>query len=199
MSLLSCWDFFVCRTCLRHNCLVLEKLEFKTGEDVLEEVEKFCYLDDMISCFDGASEAVSARIGSAWKKFRELSGVLVGKQGLSLMQQGKIYQCCVRPLLLYCCETWELTVVDEMRLCGVECCMIRIMCGVRLVDRVSTDVLRDRVGAVVVMEDFIIQRCLRWYGHVIRGDISSQIREVWSMKYQGKERSVDQGNHGKSA
>ena len=77
------------------NCSVVEKLEFKTGEDVLEEVEKFCYLGDMISCFGGASETVSARIGSAWKKFRELSGVLVGKQGLSLMQWGKIYQCCV--------------------------------------------------------------------------------------------------------
>ena len=105
VSLLSCRDIFVCRTCLRHNCSVVEKLEFKTGEDVLEEVEKFCYLGDMISCFGGASEAVSARIGSAWKKFRELSGVLVGKQGLSLMQRGNIYQCCVRPVLLFCCET----------------------------------------------------------------------------------------------
>ena len=80
VNLLSCRDIFVCRTCLRHNCSVVEKLEFKTGEDVLEEVEKFCYLGDMISCFGGTSEAVSARIGSAWKKFRELNGVLVGKQ-----------------------------------------------------------------------------------------------------------------------
>ena len=149
MSLLSCRDIFVCRTCLRHNFSVVEKLEFKTGEDVLEEVEKFCYLGDMISCFGGASEAVSVRIGSAWKKFRELSGVLVGKQSFSFKQLGKIYQCCVRTVLLYCCETWELTVADEMRLRGVERRMIRMMCGVRLVDRVSTDVLRDRVGVVV--------------------------------------------------
>ena len=56
-------------------------LEFKRGEDILEEVEKFCYLVDTISCCCGASEAVSARIGSAWK-FRELSGLLVQKQGL---------------------------------------------------------------------------------------------------------------------
>ena len=87
VSLLLCRDIFVCRTCLRHNCSVVEKPEFKTGEDVLEEVEKFCYLGDMISCFGGAKEG--ARIGSAWKKFRELSGVLFGKQGLSLMQRGR--------------------------------------------------------------------------------------------------------------
>ena len=35
--------------------------------------------------------------------------------------------------------------------------MIRMMCGVRLVDRVLTDALRDRVGVVVKIEDIIIQ------------------------------------------
>ena len=133
----------------------------------------------MISCYGGASEAVSAKIGSAWKKFRELSGVLVGKLGLSLKQRGKICQCCVRPVLLYCSETWELTVVDEARLRGIERRMVWMVCGMRLVDRVSTDVLRDRVVVVVVkIEVMIIQSRLRWYGHVMRGDINSQIREV---------------------
>ena len=83
-NLLSGRDVFVCRTCLGHNCSVEEKLGFKMCEDVLEELEKFCYLGDMIICYGGASEAVSARTGSGWKKFRELCGVLVGKQGLSL-------------------------------------------------------------------------------------------------------------------
>ena len=98
----------MCRTCLGHNCSVEEKLEFKRGEDVLEEVEKFCYLGDVISYYVGASEAKSVRMGSAWKKFREFSGVLVGKQGLSLKQRGKIHQFCVRQILLHCCDTWEL-------------------------------------------------------------------------------------------
>ena len=50
-------------------------LEFKRYEDVLEEVEKFSYLVDMISCCGGASEALSTRIRSPWKEFRELSSV----------------------------------------------------------------------------------------------------------------------------
>ena len=57
----------------------------------------------MISCYGGASEAMSTRIGNGRKKFRAFSGVLVEKQGLSLKQWGKIYQCCARPVLLYCC------------------------------------------------------------------------------------------------
>ena len=34
--------------------------------------------------------------------------------------------------------------------------MVRMTCGVRLVDRVSTDVLRDRIGVVVKIEEMII-------------------------------------------
>ena len=175
---LLCWDIFVCRTCLGHNYSVEEKLEFKRSKDVLDEVEKFCYQGNMISYYGGASEEVSARIGSAWKKFRELSGVLVKKQVLCLKQRGEIYQCRVKPVLLYCCATWELTVEDGARLQGVEHCMIRMMRGVRLADRVSTDVLRNRVGVVVKIEDMIIQSRLWWYGHVMRGNINSQIHVV---------------------
>ena len=185
VSRLSCGDVFVCRTCLGHNCSVEEKVEFKRSKNVLEEVEKFCYLGDMIICYGEASEAVSPRIGSAWKKFRELSGVLVWTHGLSLKQRGKIYQYCVRPVLLYCCETWELTVADEGKLRGAEQRMIRMMCGVKLVDKVSTYVLRDRVGLVVKIEDTIIQSRLRWYGNVMRGDINSMIHKVMEVEITG--------------
>ena len=49
---------------------------------------------------------------------------------------------------------WKLTVVDEAQLHGV-----------RLVDRVLTDVLCDRGGgggSVVKIEDMIIQSCLQY-------------------------------------
>ena len=85
-----------------------------------------------------------------------------------------------------CYEAWELTVADEARLHGVERCMISMVCWVRLVDRVSTDVFRDRVGLVVKIEDLIIQSRLRWYGHVMHGDINSQIREVMEVEITGK-------------
>ena len=41
-------------------------------------MEKFCYLGGMISCYGGASEAVSARSGNVWKMFRELNVGNVG-------------------------------------------------------------------------------------------------------------------------
>ena len=61
-----------------------------------------------------------------------------------------------------------------------------MVCGARLIDRTSTDVLRDRVGLVVKTEDLIIQSRLRWYGHAMRGDINSQIREVMEVEITGE-------------
>ena len=66
--------------------------------------------------------------------------------------------------------------------------MIRI-CGVKLVDGVVTNVLRDMAGVAVKTEDMIIQSRLRWYGHVMRGNISSQIREVMEVKITGKRKN----------
>ena len=108
--------------------------------------------------------------------------MLVGKQGLFLKQQRKIYQCYVRPVLLYCCETWELTAADEARLHGVEHRMIKMICVVRPVDRVLTDVLRDKVGVIVKIEDMIIQSRLWWYGYDMCGDITHKYMRLWNLK-----------------
>ena len=75
---------------------------------------------------------------------------------------------------------------DEARLYGVEHHTIRMMYRVRLVDRVLTVVLQDRVGAVVKIEDLIIQSHLWWYGQVIHQDINSQINEVIELEMTGK-------------
>ena len=56
------------------------------------------------------------------------------------------------------------------------------------------DVLRDRVGVFLKIEDMIIQSCLRWYRHVMCRDINSQIQEVMEVEITGKGRRVNQGN-----
>ena len=60
------------------------------------------------------------------------------------------------------------------------------MCGVRLVDRVLTDVLHDRLSVAVKIEDMIIQSRQQWYDHIMRGDINSQICKVMEVEITGK-------------
>ena len=101
--------------------------------------------------------------GSLWL---ELWGALKGSFVVLLWNMGT-----------YCCGWGEVA--------WVECRMMR-MCGVRLVDRMSTDVLQDRVGVTVKIKDVIIWSHLQWYGHVMHGDINSQIHEVMEVEISGK-------------
>ena len=72
------------------------------------------------------------------------------------------------------------------------------MCEVKLIDSVSTDVLRDRVGVVMKIEDMIIQTRLWGFGYVMRGDVNTQIREVMELGIAEKRKWVNQGNRGKT-
>ena len=55
--------------------------------------------------------AVLNRIQTGWLKFRELSGLLIGK-GMSLKSKGIIYTTCIRPAMLYGSETWPTKIKD---------------------------------------------------------------------------------------
>ena len=45
----------------------------------------------------------------SWLKFKELSGLLIGK-GMSVKSKGIIYTTCIRPAMLYGSETWPTKV-----------------------------------------------------------------------------------------
>ena len=67
----------------------------------------------MLSQEGGCEHAILKRIQTGWLKFRELSGLLIGK-GMSLKSKGIIYTTCIRPEMLYGSETWT-TKIDDIR------------------------------------------------------------------------------------
>ena len=124
---------------------------------------------------------------SAWKNFRELSVVLVGKQGLSLKQRGKIHQFCVRLVLLDCCETWELTIADEPGLCvGEGGSVVWLGWCVGWGWSIGCRLMFFGTGWVMRRSKTLIQSRPRWYGYVIRRDINSQVRQVMELEITGK-------------
>ena len=56
--------------------------------------------------------------------------------------------------------------MEQARLHEVECFMIRMICGVRLVDRIY--VVQDRVSVVVKIDDMIMIPAVVWSIHLLR-------------------------------
>ena len=91
---------------------------------MLERVVKFVYLGDVINEDGNVEVAISARIRSAWGKFKELSSILVAKK-VSNKMKGRVYVAGVRSCLLYGSETWAMTKEQEVSLERTEMWMAR--------------------------------------------------------------------------
>ena len=111
----------------------------------LELLDKFCYLDDMLSVDRDADAAVEARIRTGWNKFRQLVPLLTNKD-VSLIIRERLYSSCVRSSMLHGSETWPVRKENVVALQRAEMRMVRRMCGVKLKDRLPSKELRERLG-----------------------------------------------------
>ena len=162
----SAATFFFCSKC--------EKVTNGVGEvqqevmcDKVETVKGFCYLGDRLNANGGCEAVVSARTRVGWKKFRECGKILFRKR-FSLQMKEKIYKNYVRSAMLYGGKTWCLRENKVAILRRAERSMVRVVCGVKLVDKRNTEELMDMLGLKEAADKLARASGVRWYGHVLR-------------------------------
>ena len=138
--------------------------EVQVGPDKLEVVASFCYLGDMLSAGGGCEIAVTTRVKTAWKKFRELLPVLTSRH-LSYKTRGHVYSSCVRSAMLHASETWPLTKTNLQRLQRNDRAMIRQICSIKPED-VATVRSSELLAKLEDLDLILRERRLRWFGHV---------------------------------
>ena len=174
---------YVCPACISPT-VQTPPLEFIVDGSNLELVPTFCYLGDMIGDSCGCFDAITARIKSAWKKFRELLPILTNKS-ISLKSRGRVFQSAIRGVLLHASVTWALTKEDSNRLIRNDNAMIRWICSTRVIDRIPTETLRARLG-ISSLEVLLRQGRLRWFGHVKRMDNENWEKKMLTHVVEGK-------------
>ena len=136
------------------------------GGGVVVQVKQFCYLGDMLECGGGSERAIRARVRAAWRKWKEMASLLVNRSIL-LHHCGKVYEACIRSVMLYGGKTWALTARLEGILLSCYRRMLRYMAGVTWRDRVRSGEVARRYG-VGELGDVLRVRRLGWFGHVVR-------------------------------
>ena len=158
--------------------------EVQVGPEKLEVVASFCYLGDMLSAGGGCEIAVTTRVKTAWKKFRELLPVLTSCH-LSYKTRGHIYSSCLRSAMLHASETWSLTKTNLQCLQRNDRAMIRQIWSIKPED-VAT-VRSSKLLAKLELEDLDLilrERRLPWFGHVERS--SCAIRTACDIQIEGR-------------
>ena len=101
-----------------------EHIGTAVNDGVLEKLQQFCYLGDMLDCEAGVERSARARVVAAWGRWWKVSS-LVENHSIDLKTRGMVYEACVRSALLYRTETWALTdrLMDALQRC--DCKMSR--------------------------------------------------------------------------
>ena len=156
--------------------------EVEVGDCVLEAVDRFCYLGDMLSAGGGCMAAATARCRCAWGRFRENLPLLTSKP-VPFDLRGRLFSSNVRSSMLHGTETWPMTSAALHRLCRNDRAMIRWICGVKPSDDPSMDELHAKLG-ICDLAILVRERRLRWFGHVMRSN--GEINRVRSRPVPGR-------------
>ena len=118
----------------------------------LEEVDVFCYLGSMTDGKGGTEADIKARIGKARAAFTQLGKVWRARK-ISRKTKLRLFNACVKSVLLYGCETWKATngVIKKLQTFLNRC--LRTILGVRWMDRVRNEELWERANQVPIADE----------------------------------------------
>jgi len=151
---------------------------------VVEQVDNFAYLGQLVT-EDGRTESeVRRRIGIAKNSFDKLRKVLTSNK-IKLETRMRLTQCYIWSVFMYGCETWTLTSSLEKRIDGFEMWIYRRMARISWKAKKSNvDVLKLMGLNNKILLKKIKMRKLRYYGHIRRHETLQ--KKVIEGKIDGK-------------
>ena len=111
----------------------------------MEEVREFCYLGDLLDSEGGVERTVRTTVSAAWHKWRDIASLLINKS-LPLKNRARVYDACIRSVLLYGAEGWPVTEKIASILTSCDRRMMRYMAGVTWRDGLRSEEVAERCG-----------------------------------------------------
>ncbi|KAI8495055.1 hypothetical protein Bbelb_270410 [Branchiostoma belcheri] len=133
----------------------------------LKNVRSFTYLGSVLTSPSDATDDVQRRIGLASASFGRLSSRVFLNKDLATQTKVAVYKAVCLSILLYASETWTLyrRHIRSLERFHIRC-LQRIL-GLKWWHKVPHVEIRRRAN-VDPMETILLQRQLRWTGHLIR-------------------------------
>ena len=108
----------------------------------IEEVDSYVYLGQIVTNDHDQIQEIKRRIGQGWSAFCKLD--IMRDKNVPVRLKRKAFNECMLPVMTYGCETWSLSNTQLEKLVTTQRKMERIMIGVTLKDRKSTEWIRKQ-------------------------------------------------------
>ncbi|KAI5639582.1 reverse transcriptase (RNA-dependent DNA polymerase) domain-containing protein [Phthorimaea operculella] len=152
-------------------------------------VDKFKYLGCTVTDTNQREDEINIRIQNALRCSAALHKVLTSKL-ISRRTKVRIYKTVIRPILMYGCETWTLTLKEEENLLVAERKILRKILGPVKNEDGIWRIRKNKEIEDIVREPNIIGESkaarLRWLGHVERMEEDRVVKKAYLGQPMGK-------------
>lgn len=143
--------------------------EITIDQQPLTQTTDFTYLGSTISSNAKIEKELRNRMGRASAAFHKLKDRLWSNKHVTIRVKAKVYRAVVLTTLLYGAETWTIYRQQVKKLHAYMMRQLRDILGITWQDKIPNEVIFRRTG-LPHMADILIQKNLRWIGHVHRMD-----------------------------
>ena len=160
------------------KCTILSPLQDKIEIDneEVEHVEQFVFLSSVVP---DTTLDVKQRIALASTAFGRLIATVWTKRYLSKSIKVRLYKAVILPIATYASETWTLRACDTRKLESFEMRCLRTVLGVSRRDRIPNVKIREELAIHQTITQFIKEKRLRWFGHVVRRPGGNYVLEAF--------------------
>jgi len=162
---------------------------FTVSSAPLANVQQFTYLGSILTSDCDITHEVNRRIQLASTAFGRLSHRVFFNHNLSISTKVAVYNAMCVSVLLFGCETWTLYRRHLRALEDYHIKSVQKILGLHWWNKVPHVEIRRRAN-VHCMEHLVMQRQLRWVGHVIRMQSNRLPRRVLYSELQLGQRAV---------
>ena len=149
----------------------------------IQNVGQFCYLGSIISTNGGTDEDVRSRIAKARVAFNKLQKIW-SMRNISRITKIRIFNSCVKSVLLYGSETWKVSdkITKQLQV-FVNSCLKKI-CRIFWPLVISNEHLWQLTKSKEISKE-VLQRKWRWIGHTLRKPPNDIARMAFEYEPQG--------------
>ena len=152
---------------IRRDADEVVNIRIKVDEVILEQVDKYQYLGQLITD-DGRCEVeIKRRIEIARTNFLKMNEVLTSKR-LSMKTKKKLLYCYVMSTLKYAAETWIINIADMKKIEAFEMWCLRKMLKVSYKEHRTNEEVMRLAGHQRSLKAEIIKRKAKYLGHTLR-------------------------------
>ena len=173
---------------IRKDINEVVNVKIKVDGVILEQVEKYQYLGQIITEDGRCENEIKRRIQIARTNFLKMKDVLVTKK-LSIKTRKKLLHCYVISTLIYAAETWIINVADMKRIEGFEMWCLRKMLKVSYKEHKTNEEVMSVAGYKRSLKMDILRRKAKYLGHTLRKNgMQRQLLEAYIEGSRGRGR-----------